>query len=306
MKCTTADMLSCIEAFVVSADLGSFARAAKHLNVSPSVISKKIAKLERILGITILDRSTRKLRVSTNGAQVLVLCQEMLRLNLSLFEVRDSLLVEPQGLIRILAPKLMQHLPIYKSLCTSLEKMPKLKIFIEFADRAPLPSDHFDIEIRLISQPPMDRVAKKWLDLNYGLYASQRYVSVNGEPTSPDDLIKHSCIQYGEDISQPIWKFSCEGNIFNIRPSIVCCTNEVTAAAAMTLQGAGITCLPQLIIPSIAPDLIEVMPEWNFSHSHPLAVWLLYPADRYNSANRRAAVEIVYNAVNHLNPHQMA
>jgi len=222
---------------IVSA--GSLSAAARELDLSLAVVSKRLAQLEANLGVRLLQRTTRRQTLTDEGT---VFHTHVLRI---LAEVEDAETLIAQrrgkvsGLLRVTAPahfgrKWMAPLAAEFHTCH-----PQLTVQLDLDDAVvDLVADGFDIAVRVGSLVDSSLTARE-LAANYRvLCASPTYVKHRGAPKRPADLTQHSCIVIG-DQPHTEWRFGGAADI-TVRVSGGLLTNDGMAATAWALEGAGI------------------------------------------------------------------
>lgn len=194
--------------FVKVVETGSFSEAARQLGSSPSAVSRSISRLEKALATRLLQRTTRKLRLSDGGEEVFKRCQEMVSAAKSVMEISGQFTHEAEGLIRVSVPKAVGRFVIHPHMPEFLRRYPKVDVELLLEDRqVDLIDDHVDLAIRITDRPPAGLVGRQLLTIDHLLCASPQYLAEHGTPTHPHDLLNHSCIYLGETPSDARWKF---------------------------------------------------------------------------------------------------
>src|SRR5450830_1006115 len=143
------DMLPYMAAFAVVVETGSFIDASEKLGVSASAVSRQISKLERMLSLRLIERSTRHLKVNADGVKVYYHCKELLRFSSRVFDLKDEL-GQPQGLIKIAAPKMMNG-TLNQLMPEFLRRFPEINVqFIFDGGQGDLISDGVDLSIKIL------------------------------------------------------------------------------------------------------------------------------------------------------------
>jgi DNA-binding transcriptional LysR family regulator len=186
-----------IATFVQVADSGSLSEAARRMRVSRSVVSERLAELERALGATLLQRSTRKLSLTEDGSAFLerarrIVC-EVRQAQTDLAERRGEL----TGPLRISAPVTFGRMHLGPALYGFLDKYPDIQLTLDLNDRrVDATSDGFDAIIR--NGPIVDSFLVAWqlAASPRRLVASPAYLARNGTPRSLEELAEHRGIFY--------------------------------------------------------------------------------------------------------------
>ena len=237
-----------IATFVTVAESGSLSEAARRLRVSRSVVSERLVELERSLGANLLQRSTRKLSLTEDGAAFLARATRIVRdvqeAAADLAERRGQL----SGPLRIAAPVTFGRMHLGPALYPFLARHPDIQLTLELDDRrVDAASDGFDAVIRhgLIADTYL--VAWQLATSRRVLVAAPAYLDRHGTPRSPEELEDHRGIFYmhrgGAD-----WRFAQHGEtrIVRGRPGLVLNNGDMMRDAA--LAGLGVALLPLFIV----------------------------------------------------------
>jgi DNA-binding transcriptional LysR family regulator len=237
-----------IATFVTVAESGSLSEAARRLRVSRSVVSERLVELERSLGANLLQRSTRKLSLTEDGAAFLTRAARIVRdvqeAAADLAERRGQL----SGPLRIAAPVTFGRMHLGPALYPFLAKHPDIQLTLELDDRrVDATSDGFDAVIR--HGPIADTYLVAWqlAASRRVLVAAPAYLDRHGAPRSPEELEGHRGIFYmhrgGAD-----WRFAQRGEtrIVRGRPGMVLNNGDMMRDAA--IAGLGIALLPIFIV----------------------------------------------------------
>ena len=197
-----------IETFLMVATEGSFANAAKALRLTPSAVSRSIARLEQRLGVTLVRRTTRALALTREGMayrdRMMVLLTDMMELETGLGEERGA----PRGVLRINASPsfgvewLIPMLPDFRA------RYPAVRIDLTLSDAiVDLVEERADIAIRIGRLRDMRLRAKKLGHSRMALVASPDYLARRGTPATPNDLAGHDCLRFSFRRSVDSWPF---------------------------------------------------------------------------------------------------
>jgi DNA-binding transcriptional LysR family regulator len=237
-----------IATFVTVAESGSLSEAARRLRVSRSVVSERLVELERSLGASLLQRSTRKLSLTEDGAAFLARAARIVR------DVQDAAadLAERRGQLsgplRIAAPVTFGRMHLGPALYPFLAQYPAIQLTLDLDDRrVDATSDGFDAIVR--HGPIADTYLVAWplATSRRVLVAAPAYLARHGAPRSPEELEDHRGIFYmhrgGAD-----WRFAQPGGtrIVRGRPGMVLNNGDMMRDAA--LAGLGIALLPIFIV----------------------------------------------------------
>lgn len=233
------DDLPALAAFARIVSAGSMSAAARELDLPLSVISKRMAQLEKSLGVRLLQRTTRRQALTEEGA---LLHARVLRI-LDEIEQAETLLShsrrEVSGLLRVTAPGEFGRQHIVPIVADFQRQHPQLTVQLDLSDAVVnlLESGH-DLAIRFGSLEDSTLVARR-LAPNYRVAcAAPAYLAQYGTPRHPEELTQHRCILIGEQ-RRAEWRFHGEEQVA-VRVTGALITNDGQAAHALALQAAGI------------------------------------------------------------------
>ena len=284
-----------ISTFVLVAATGSLSEAARRLRVSRSVVSERLSELERSLGASLLQRSTRKVTVTEDGAAFLVRAERIVR------EVEDAAadLSERRGTLsgplRISAPVTFGRMHLGPALYGFLAAHPQIQITLDLNDRrVDASSDGFDAIIRHGPLADAYLVAWQLATSRRVLVAAPSYLERYGTPTTPDELEGHRGIFYSNRGGAD-WRFDRQGqtHVVQGRPVLVLNNGDMMRDAA--IAGMGITLLPLFIISQALKDdalrVIDVGMEAEQEY-----IYIAHPDGRNPSAKLRALADWLRSA----------
>lgn len=270
--------------FVKVVETGSFSETARQLGTTPSAISRAISRLEKALATRLLQRTTRKLRLSESGEQVYLHCQEMLSAAQAVMQSSGQFDAEPQGTVRISVPKAVGHFLLHPYMPEFLQRYPKINIEMLLEDRyVDLIDDDIDLAIRITNQPPLGLMGRKLIEIDHLICATPEYLQQHGTPQHPRDLKQHQCIYLGEQPSDSKWKFQRGQQTVSVAVQGRYAANHTGIRLDTALQHLGIASLPYFVARQALDRgaLQQVLAEWQFKTYYSGAAWLLYSATRH-------------------------
>ncbi|SES71067.1 LysR family transcriptional regulator [Stenotrophomonas indicatrix] len=191
------DTLRCMQAFVAVAEHGSFSAAASRLQVSAVMVGKYIQQLEAHLGTALLQRNTRRQRLTEAGTAYLAGCRQVLEQVQQAEADVAGLQVQPRGLLRVSAPTTWGSCVLAPVLSELLRAQPLLNIELDLSNRRiDLIEDGFDAAIRVGPLPSQELVARPLPPYAMSLCASPSYLRRRGTPRTPADLEGHDCLSH--------------------------------------------------------------------------------------------------------------
>ncbi len=230
-----------IETFLMVATEGSFANAAKALRLTPSAVSRSIARLEQRLGVTLVRRTTRALALTREGMayrdRMMVLLTDMMELETGLGEERGA----PRGVLRINASPsfgvewLIPMLPDFRA------RYPAVRIDLTLSDAiVDLVEERADIAIRIGPLRDTRLRAKKLGHSRMALVASPDYLARRGKPATPNDLAGHDCLRFSFRRSVDSWPFRIGRKIVQLPVEGAYFGNSGEVVRQMAVAGCGI------------------------------------------------------------------
>ena len=257
-----ADRLTGIEVFVHAIRLGGLSAAARDMGISPAMAAKHLNALEARLGITLVNRTTRRLSLTEAGSSYIEKAERILaELGEAEAEV-SARTVAVEGLLRVSAPAAfgVLHLP---ELVAEFHRLhPAVTIELGLNDRyVDLLEEKWDMAIRIGRLADSSLVALKLVDISMNICASPDYLADRGTPQTLDDLTDHDCLGYTlSSLGDPSqWDFGRDGAIkVPVRGSLRANNGEVLVQAA--IAGQGLVYGPRFITAKALADgrLVEV------------------------------------------------
>jgi DNA-binding transcriptional LysR family regulator len=234
------DKLFEMRTFQTVADAGSFTAAAE-LGVSQSAVSRAVLSLEQRLGISLLHRSTRRVRVTDEGHVFLQACRRVLE---DVAEAERSVTSDkqPVGTLRVNAAVLWGLDPLVGLLPEFTTRHPKIGVHLSLTDRhVDLIEEKVDVAIRVGRLADSSLIAGKIGEMRRVIVASPAYLAEKGRPKTPDDLLNHHCLLWDEehdDLNR--WPFEVNGVVRHISVRGRIMSNNAQALYQLALKGAGI------------------------------------------------------------------
>ena len=270
--------------FVKVVETGSFSETARQLGNTPSAISRAISRLERALGTRLLQRTTRKLRLSESGTQVYAYCLEMVNAAQAVIDNSGKFNSEPHGTVRISVPKAVGHYLLHPHIPEFLERYPKVDVQMLLEDKLiDFIDDEIDLAIRITNEPSLGLKGRKLIEIDHVIVATAEYLEKHGIPQQPQDLKEHQCIYLGEQASDSKWKFQKENKTTSVSVKGRYSANHTCIRLDAALKHMGIASLPYFVARHALETqaLIQVLPDWYFKTYYSGDAWLLYPPTRY-------------------------
>lgn len=286
------DDLPALETFARIVSAGSLSAAARELDLSLSVVSKRLAHLESRLGVRLLHRTTRQQTLTDEGAQfhaqVLRILAEIEQAEVLMQDRRGTV----SGLLRVTAPGELGRLRLAPLVAEFQRRHPQVTVQLMLTDSVvDLLAHEIDVAVRIGSLADSSMIARELAPNRRVLCAAPAYVAEHGEPAHPGELCRHRCIVMGEQ-PRAEWRFNGNGGALEVEVTAALLTNDGGAARTLALAGAGIALKS---IWDVGPDLeagrlVRVLP----AYAAPAApLHAVYPGGRHLAMRVRAFVDFV-------------
>lgn len=288
--------------FVRVVETGSFSAAAAELGMTPSAVSRQVSRLEQALAVRLLERTTRKLRLSESGNEAFQRCQEMVNAAKAAMAVADKFVSVPRGLLRVGMPKAFGKAVVAPLVPGFLQKYPQVDMQLILNDRQlNLLDDDADLVIQITRHPVEGLAARPLMAVEQVLCATPEYLARHGTPRQPHDLCGHSCLSLGETPGDADWRFLRKGEATIVKISGRYVVNHSEARLQGVLQHLGIACLPYFTARNaIEQGLVTVLlSEWEFVSSYQGTAYIQYLPTRYLAPKMRVFIDYL---VEHLHP----
>ena len=292
------DRLQAMTTFVAVVDCGGFASAARKLDLSPPVVTRAVAELEERLGLRLLTRTTRVVRVTEAGARYAEDCRRILAEIEEAETAATGAHAEPRGTLVLTAPVLFGHMYVTPVLVRYLQLHPEVDAQCLFLDRmVNVVEEGIDVAVRIAVLPDSSLQAIRVGHVRPVVAASPAYLEAHGVPTRPEDLATHTIISPGS-ITQPQqdWRFKDGGHVLMQRVSRRMRTTSNDSAISAALAGLGITrLLSYQLAPHIAAGtLVPLLQEFE---SEPVPIHVLHHEGRRVTRKVRSFVDMTVEAL---------
>jgi DNA-binding transcriptional LysR family regulator len=248
-------------------ETGSFTRAAATLALSASGVSRAVSRLEERLGVRLLDRTTRALRLTDEGERFYTLAAPHLDSIADAANAATKASRHVRGKLRASVNSIISQTLLGPRMADFVARFPDLNIELLPPDEAgDLVSDGIDVAIRFGPQPSSALSARLLLETRVLTVAAPSYIAKRGRPATPADLEAHCCIQFPDPLTGApfAWEFRRAGQVLPVATSGPLLVTDVATMVAACAAGAGIA---QLLAISAHPllasgQLVELFPDW--------------------------------------------
>ena len=280
--------------FVAVAEEQSFAGGARRLNLSAPAVTRAVAALEERLGVKLLTRTTRYVRLTDAGQRYLEDARRILHDADEADEAAAGINAEPRGHLAVTAPVLFGRMFVIPGIVDYLQRFQTMEVSAIFLDRVVnMLEEGIDVGIRIGELPDSSTRAIRVGHVRQVLCASPSYLAEKGIPKSPDALSHHSLIVAAAGSWSAIeWKFLDGDKIMThkIKPRLSVTSNDAAIAAAA--QGLGITrVLSYQVAPFLASGQVRTL--LSKYEPHRLPIHVLHREGRYASAKVRTFVDLM-------------
>jgi DNA-binding transcriptional LysR family regulator len=229
-------------------EAGGFNRAATHLGVAKSIVSRRITRLEADLGVRLLSRTTRGISPTEAGLEFKARCERILG---DLEDAREAVVKRGGGLagrLRLSADLSFGVRHVAPVLAEMAKRHPKLEMDVSYTDRrVDLIGERFDAAIRIGALTDSSLVARRIAPVRSVIVASPDYLARNRRPSKPADLVSHKCLIHSGGTSID-WQFRSGGRWIAVRPHGRLRTDSGEAMLQWALAGLGIAEAPSFMV----------------------------------------------------------
>ena len=255
--------------FAKVVEANSFSEAARRLKMPISTVSRRVSDLEDRLRVRLLDRSTRSLRLTDVGAEILQHARRSAELSEAVDSIVSNQLSDVSGLLRLSAPPSISDTLLTPLVCAFQASYPNVRVQILVTDRM---VDHIvegvDMVFRLGALRDSSLVARRLLTYRHQLVASPAYLDKHRPPRTPRELLDHRLLAFSHWRPENRWQFvhvnGTDKETLNFVPYLS--MNDYTGLATALLSGAGVGDLPSVVQPGLVRQgqLVEIMSDWRF------------------------------------------
>ncbi len=288
------DQLSAMRAFIRVVETGNFTRAADTLAMPKATVTNLIQGLEAHLHTKLLNRTTRRVMVTTDGAlyyeRAAQIVSEIAELDGSLTNSQGL----PNGRLRVEMAGAFADWIVVPALCDFYQKYPDIRIDLGVGDRTvDYLAENVDCALRAGTPADQSLIARRVSEVELITCASPLYLEKYGAPARPEELENdHYSVNYFRAQTNRTlpFEFRKDNEELEINPRYLVSVNDSRTFVTAATSGLGIAQLPRFMIRNELEngELIQVLPEWN---REPLGLYIVYPPNRHLSNKVRVFVD---------------
>lgn len=281
---------------------GSFASAAKALQMTPSGVSHRISNLEERLGVRLLNRTTRTLSLTEPGeiyharaVQIVADIEEAERDTAQLYAA-------PRGRLRVTSAIAFGNQELIGVLPEFLHAYPEIAVELTLTDGiVDLVAEDFDVGIRSGNLEDPSMIARRLVSTHRIVTAAPSYLAEHGTPKHPRDLERHNCLlRHGQRQPHNEWPFEAEDEKLTVKVSGSFSANTNEGIYLAALAGVGILRLASFVVEDALADgrLVPVLESYTSRDDVP--IFAVYPSSRHLSPKIRTFVDFLSERLPHL------
>jgi DNA-binding transcriptional LysR family regulator len=279
--------------FAKTVTTSSLSAAARELGVSTAAVSRKLASLEARLGVRLLNRTTRRIALTDEGARYYEACVRILAEIEEAEAQAAARRVEPQGILKVALPATFGHKHIAPLIPEFSKRYPGIHLALSLSDRAINVIDEgFDLAIRIAELQDSSLAARKLAPNPRVVCASPAYLIRHGTPALPADLARHQCLTITE--FQMTWDYKDpQGKSGSVRVSgsYACDSWEVLREWAVAGLGIALKSLWDVRRELEDGSLVRLLPEYTFGSD--VGIYAVYPHRRFLPAKTRVFIDFL-------------
>ena len=297
------DQLSAMRAFARVVETGNFTRAAASLNIPKTTVTNMVQGLEAHLNTTLLNRTTRRVMVTTDGAlyyeRAMQILSDVDELDSSMAHSR----MQPEGRLRVEMAGAFADLLVIPNLYDFHQRYPQIQLDIGVGDRlVDYIVENVDCALRAGTPTDQSLIGRKVGELAVASYAAPLYIKKFGTPTHPRDLQdSHLSVGYLHAQSGRVMSMEfCKGDeTVEINPRYVVSVNDARSYVNAAVSGIGIVQAPRFMAADALAkgELIEILADWT---CEPLPLYIVYPQTRHLSNKVRVFVDWLVKLIQQL------
>lgn len=274
-------------------DKGSFTAAAQELGMTKAMVSRRIAELERRLGVRLLYRSTRQLTLTEEGEQYYQRCSKAVDALTEAELMLSARQQEVTGTLKLAVPIETGQLVVGRMVAKFLQRYPAMQVELELTNRILDPiSEGLDAVVRVGDMSNSNLAARRLWSTERLLCASPDYLARSPAIARPEDLLRHERVAVSSGFLASHWCFEQGGREVLVDPPSRFRVNNITCAREAAKAGLGVASLPAMLCLEELErgELVSLLPEWQQPR---VPIYLLFPERRLMPRKLRAFIDFM-------------
>ncbi|WP_203652698.1 LysR family transcriptional regulator [Pseudomonas sp. RtIB026] len=287
------DQIHLMKVFVAVGELESFAAAARRLAISPAAVTRAVSALEDQLGVKLLLRTTRSVRLTEAGGRYLEDTRHILASIIEANEAAAGINAAPKGDLAVTAPILFGKKFVMPCIVRYLQQYPEVDVSAYFLDRVVnLVEEGMDVAVRIGQLPDSGLKALRVGRMRRLLCASPEYLERHGTPRHPSELQKHEVIAAGTLSPRTDWRFGAidDPTLIRMKPRLTVTSNDAAIAAASAGLGIARLLSYQVADEVAAGRLQVILAEYEEA---PWPIHILHRESKYGSTKVRTFIDML-------------
>jgi len=291
------DRFDAMQAFARVVEAGSFTKAADTLHMSKTSVTQLVQQLEARLRVKLLNRTTRKVNTTADGAAYY---ERVVRLLAEIDDAETSLSsasASPRGRLRVDVPSPLARMILVPALPAFHARYPDIQIHMGVSDRmVDLIGENVDCVVRGGELTDQSLMARHVGDLQAGVYAAPSYLERAGMPSHPRELedTHHRIVAFLSSRTGKIFPYAMrrDGESIEVQGSYMFAVDDGNAYLEAGLAGLGVVWLPDYLAKAhlLRGELVPLLEDWRFD---PMPMYVAYPPNRHVSAKLRVFIDWV-------------
>lgn len=285
------DTLQAMRVFAEVAEKNGFSAAAQALGISTASVTRQIAWLEQRLDTRLLNRTTRRVSLTSTGSAYYQRCVSLLAEFDDMEAALGAQALTPTGLLRINAPVSFGIAKLGPLLAGYRHRHPGVKLDLSLSDRlVDMVEEGFDVAIRITRQPAPNLIARKLAQTQVVLCAAPDYLLRQGTPTLLADLAGHQCLAYRYWAGGEEWQLRGPAGEESVRIQGCLRADNGDVLRQAALQGLGIVLQPEFLIGEdlAAGRLVRVLPDYSVA---PIGIYAVYTSRSHLAPKVRSFID---------------
>ncbi|MCL8305335.1 MULTISPECIES: LysR family transcriptional regulator [Pseudomonas] len=287
------DQIHLMRVFVAVGELESFAAAARRLAISPAAVTRAVTALEEQLGVKLLLRTTRSVRLTEAGGRYLEDTRHILASIVEANEAAAGINASPKGDLAVTAPILFGKKFVMPCIVRYLQQYPEVDVSAYFLDRVVnLVEEGMDVAVRIGQLPDSGLKAVRVGQMRRLLCASPEYLARHGTPRHPSELHRHQIIAAGALSPRTDWRFGAidDPTLVRMKPRLTVTSNDAAIAAASADLGIA-RLLSYQVADELADGRLQVILAEYEEASWPIHI--LHRESKYGSTKVRTFIDML-------------